>query len=342
MESHVQTLARAQASLGAKVHVICVNHEAQGGDDVTWRTAARTASREEKDGDVRVTRLGRVASVSRFDVCPALLDVMRELRRSAVDIIHVHAPNPTMFLGLMLVPPRAPVVVTHHSDVVKQRVLGLAYGTVERVVLAFAAELRGAPGEPLWLCVGRLVYYKGLKNAIDALTQVRGRLLVVGRGPLESELKAYARTRGVEDRVVWKAYLEPHRHVGAYLAATALWFPSNARSEGFGLAQVEAMASGCPVLNAAVPHSGVAWVSLHDESGLTFDVDDSASLAAAARKVADDPALRTRLARGARARAQREFDHLVMGRRSLDFYDDVLQAMGANRRSAGEARSSWA
>jgi glycosyltransferase involved in cell wall biosynthesis len=173
--------------------------------------------------------------------------------------------------------------------------------------LAFAAELRGALGEPLWLCVGRLVYYKGLKNAIDALTQVRGRLLVVGRGPLESELKAYARTRGVEDRVVWMAYLEPHQLVGAYRAATALWFPSNARSEGFGLAQVEAMASDCPVLNAAVPHSGVAWVSLHDESGLTFDVDDSASLAAAARKVADDPALRARLAHGARARAQREF-----------------------------------
>jgi glycosyltransferase involved in cell wall biosynthesis len=38
--------------------------------------------------------------------------------------------------------------------------------------------------------------------------------------------------------------------VGAYHAATALWFPSNARSEGFGLVQVEAMASGCPVISS--------------------------------------------------------------------------------------------
>src|SRR5437868_8857265 len=48
-------------------------------------------------------------------------------------------------------------------------------------------------------------------------------------------------------------YLIPY-----YLAARALWFPSNARSEAFGLVQVEAMASGCPVINTAIPHSGVA------------------------------------------------------------------------------------
>ena len=111
--------------------------------------------------------------------------------------------------------------------------------------------------------------------------------------------------------MVWTGRATDDELVGAYHAATALWFPSNARSEGFGLVQVEAMASGCPVVNAAIPHSGVPWVCRHDEAGLTVPVDDAAAFAAAARRLLDEPGLRDRLAaRGASEQAGRaSFDH---------------------------------
>ena len=372
VETHVQTLARAQVALGADVRVICVNHEGAGGSDVTWRTAASTSTVEQVDEGVRVTRLGRRASVSRFDVCPSLLTTLLRARSEGVDIAHVHAPNPTMFAALAVLPKFKTLVVTHHSDVIKQRVLAAAFAPIERLIhsraalvlatsekyaagssaltriaakvralplgldlapflspnrsaLDYAAKLRAELGTPLWLSVGRLVYYKGLRNAIDALVHMRGRLLVVGDGPLKRELVERAAARGVSDRISWAGYLDADQLVGAYQAATALLFPSNARSEGFGLAQVEAMASGCPVINTSIADSGVSWVSRDGETGITVPPDDSRALEDATRRLLDEPGLRGRMAEAGVMRARRDFDHRVMATRSIELYRSARQ-----------------
>jgi glycosyltransferase involved in cell wall biosynthesis len=297
-----------------------------------------------------------------------------------VDIAHVHAPNPTMFAALAVLPKFRTLVVTHHSDVVKQRLLGAAFAPVERLIhwraamvlsdsedyilgsaplkriaakvrtlplgldLApflspsraatdFAAKLRVELGKPLWLTVGRLVYYKGICNAIDALPGLPGRLMIVGDGPLKQTLIDHAKARGVSDRILWAGYLDADE-----LAATALLFPSNARSEGFGLAQVEAMASGCPVINTQIPHSGVTWVSRHDETGLTVPVDDPAALQRASLRMLDEPLLRARFSAASIARARQEFDHHVMAERSFRLYDEAAQ--GITTQSRGEPTAS--
>jgi rhamnosyl/mannosyltransferase len=297
--------------------------------------------------------------------------VLRRLKDQAIDIVHVQTPNPTMLLALAMTRLGIPLVVTHQSDIIKQKVLKYAMRPFEHIVYHRAAkilcsspcylggsaflqnykdkteslplaidlspylnpsakaekvaiELRQKHEGPLWLAVGRLVYYKGLATAIRALAHVPGKLIVIGSGPLKSELEALALQIGVADRVVWWGYATEDELVGAYHAATAFWFPSNARSEGFGLVQVEAMASGCPVINTAIPHSGVAWVSRDGESGLTVPINDSGAFAAAARRFVDDPGLRRRLSVGARQLATQEFDFMTMGRRSVEIYNRVL------------------
>jgi rhamnosyl/mannosyltransferase len=367
VETHVQTLARAQARAGADVQVICVNHRDATASDVTWRPFGSTSTVVENDGDVRVTRLGRRASVSRLDLCPSLPSVLWSLRDKEVDVVHAHAPNVTMFLALAALPPFPTLVVTHHSDVVKQKQLAKVFALVERrvhdrtamvlscsdayvggspvlkslapkvrslplglelstftdpspSVLAREARLRSELGAPLWLAVGRLVYYKGMATAIDALARVPGRLLVIGTGPLEAELRARALERGVADRIVWAGYVEDEELSAAYRAATALWFPSNARSEGFGLVQVEAMASGCPVINTAIPHSGVPWVSRDGETGFTIPVGSADALAGASLRLLNEPGLRERFSDQAAERARRDFDANEMARRSLELY----------------------
>jgi glycosyltransferase involved in cell wall biosynthesis len=372
IETHVAALARSQAELGAKVRVLCVHHLDRHGRDVTWDRFAQTETVEEWDGPVRVTRMGRRACVARLDFCFELPSLLSRLRRAEVDLFHLHVPNPTMLLALAALRPRVPLVVTYHSDVIKQKVLQLAVQPFERVVfhhasmilsdsppyaegsatlqrycgklgvlplgidlgpflrpvpaaLEHASRLKAEHGCPLWLAVGRLVYYKGLHNAIRALALVPGRLMIVGQGPLADDLRRLAAEVGVAERVCWPGRAGTAELVGAYRAATACWFPSNDRSEGFGLVQVEAMASGCPVLNTSIPHSGVSWVSRHEETGLTVRPNDPAGLAAAANRLLHEPGLRERLALNARERARLEFDQALMARRSLEIYGRVLE-----------------
>src|SRR5437899_2391888 len=82
IETHVRTLARAQAELGASVQVFCVRHD-------------RGPTETESDGPVQVTRFGRLAGVGKLDICP---DLLRALARIDTDILHLQAPNPTMIL----------------------------------------------------------------------------------------------------------------------------------------------------------------------------------------------------------------------------------------------------
>lgn len=367
IEEHTRTLARAQAGLGGEVRVLVVNHATAAGRDATFERFTRTPDAEDTDGPVKVTRAGRWATVAKLEVAPGLLAGLRRLARWRPDVWHLHAPNVSMMLAVLASPGIRPLVVTHHSDIVRQRVLKYAVRPIESAVyrrasrilptsrtyadgsellkrfavkvtpvplgidrepfanpspaaLAFADELRARFGSPLWLCVGRLIYYKGLPAALEALRQVPGRLLVIGTGPMETVLRAKAAELGVADRVTFHGHATLDQLAGAYRAATALWFPGTARSEAFGLAQVEAMAAGCPVVNTAIPGSGVSWVCRHEQEGLTVPVNDPPALAAAANRVLTESGLRETLAAAGRERAAAEFDHRVMAARTLDVY----------------------
>jgi rhamnosyl/mannosyltransferase len=371
IEEHTRALARAQATLGAEVRVLVVNHATPAGRDATFERFTRTPDAEESDGPVRVSRVGRRANLARLDISPGLPAALRRLARWRPDVWHLHTPNVTMMLALLTCPAARPLFITHHSDIVRQRLLkyvvrpleAATYRRAARVLptsaayvagsdllkrfagkvtplplgvdqepfrnpgpaaLAFADELRAKYGSPLWLCVGRLIYYKGHSVALAALRSVPGTLLVIGTGPLAGELRTRAKELGVPDRVVFFGHATPEQVIGAFHAATAFWFPGTARSEAYGLAQVEAMASACPVINTAIAGSGVPWVCRDGLEGLTVPVNDPAALAAAANRLLHEPGLRDRLAAAGRERAASEFDHRTMAERSLAIYRGLL------------------
>ena len=157
-------------------------------------------------------------------------------------------------------------------------------------------------GEGPWLLfVGVLRYYKGLQYLLEAMPAIPARLMIVGDGPMGPDLRAQAQSLGLGDHVVFAGRVSDAELPGYYHAADIFILPASERSEAYGLVQVEAMASGLPVVCTEL-HTGTTFVNRHGESGLVVPPKDPAALASAIVTLLEDRALRQRLAEG-RARA---------------------------------------
>jgi len=320
------------------------------------------ASQEVLDG-VSVCRVATKWTLSSAPLCPGMIS---KIRASDADIVHIHLPNPMAALAYLASGHRGQLVVSYHSDTVRQRVLGtffepflhrllrrssaiivssphyqetssvlanyrdrchvIPYGidlnTFEHPNLADVARLRQQYGDRLVISVGRLVYYKGFEYLIRAMKDVRGRLLIIGDGPLRAKLRDLAAQSKISDKICF-AGIVPDDLSPYYHAADVFVLASIARSEAFGIVQIEAMASGLPVVNTQLD-SGVPFVSLHGQTGLTVPPADSESLAKAINRLLDDEALRRSLGNAARLRARQEFSLEAMVNRTMALYSTVM------------------
>jgi glycosyltransferase involved in cell wall biosynthesis len=133
----------------------------------------------------------------------------------------------------------------------------------------FAPAARSAAAMPTILSPGRLVWEKGHQDALRALAVLRGgldgaeplaaRLLILGRGPEEARLRAYAGELGVADAVEFRGFI-PYEEMPAAYRETACMvlasLPTWSWEEQFGMVLAEAMAAGVPIVassSGAIP-----------------------------------------------------------------------------------------
>jgi rhamnosyl/mannosyltransferase len=180
-------------------------------------------------------------------------------------------------------------------------------------------ELRGDGADPLVLFVGRLVAYKGVDVLLRALAHLRARAVIVGEGPLRSELERLAHDLTVADRVHFAGNASAAELTALYNACDLFVLPSVTRAEAFGMVQIEAMSCRKPVICTDLP-SGVPWVNQHGVTGLVVPPRDPDALAAAIRTLAGDPALRTRMGDAGRARVEAEFSVRRMVEQTTGLY----------------------
>lgn len=171
-----------------------------------------------------------------------------------------------------------------------------------RVIPLGLADAPAAGIAPEWpspglrlLAVGRLAYYKGFAQLIEALSRVEDvSLVLMGRGPGEAALRAQIATLGLQSRVRLLAAASDADIEAAYRACDALCLPSIDRAEAFGLVLLEAMRAGRAVLASDLGGSGMREVVVNGQTGLQVPPGDVSALATALCRLRDESDSRRR------------------------------------------------
>lgn len=151
-------------------------------------------------------------------------------------------------------------------------------------------------------------------------------LLLVGDGPERPRIEELVRALGLGDAV---SFLGEQIELPEVLRGAELFLlPS--QTESFGLAALEAMACGVPVIASDV--GGLPEVVTPD-AGVLAPVGDVAAMAATVVDLLSDPARHARLAAGARRRAELQFSRAVMVDRYEAAYRRVLSSSSSSRRA---------
>ena len=196
------------------------------------------------------------------------------------------------------------------------------------------------PGAPRLAIVGRLVPIKGHDVLLRALAAIREELPalsleVAGDGPLDAELRAAAGSLGLDGVVSFLGRVAPATPVVE--RAEIVVVPSH--GEGFGMAALEAMERGRPVIASAV--GGLPEIVEDGRTGLLVPSGDVDALAGAILDLARDRARTEVMGAAGRARALSEFSQERCTDRIEALYRDALAAAGERRlRRSSQARSS--
>lgn len=197
----------------------------------------------------------------------------------------------------------------------------------ERTRARIDGELELGPG-PVIAIVGRLAPQKAHDRFLDAAVLVReerpdAQFLIVGDGPLRTELEQQASRLGLQEAVRFTGV----RDDAPLLIARSDMLAFSSHWEGLSIAALEALAAGVPIVTTEV--AGTREL-LETGAGVAVEHNRSA-LARAMLDLILDPDRRVALGQRGRALYQERFSSDAMTRRYFCIYDHLLERDGRPR-----------
>lgn len=191
-------------------------------------------------------------------------------------------------------------------------------------------ELRGKYSFPLEeriiVSVARLVPAKGIDCLIRAIGLVAPkfsnlRLLVIGEGEQRRELETLIEQLNLNHQVQLLGFRQPQQ-ISDYLGLADMMVLSS-RHEGLGIALIEAMASGVPVIGSSV--DGIPDLIQPERNGILVPPDDEEKLAEAIERLLQDQKLRDSFIREGLQKVREKYPWSAILLRIDEVYAGLIQ-----------------
>lgn len=178
-------------------------------------------------------------------------------------------------------------------------------------------------GPRFFLFVGVLRYYKGLHILVEAARNSEYPIVIMGAGPVEAELKAYAEKLGARN-IHFLGFLAGEDKVALLELCYAFVFPSHLRSEAFGISLLEGAMYGKPLISSEIG-TGTTYININQETGVVVPPSNPAELRKAMDFLWNNPEEAEAMGLRAEARYWKLFTAKRMAQSYAALYEELLQ-----------------
>jgi glycosyltransferase involved in cell wall biosynthesis len=334
VESFLITIARNKAVNGSFSHDFAFTAEGPALDTIRLagsqvHSLGSVSHKSPKALHLARRQLNKICKENKYDVAvfhtyPYLITAFADVlwRRKVKMVRYFHnepIPNSKLEAVVRLIYTRFLDLTVFNSDFLLQRTPAangtVVYCPVDRQVKLpdgkrneIRARFSTAPDEPLVIQMCRMAERKGhtrLLQALATLKSLRWTCWIVGGPQKEKEityfesLKRLAEQLGIADRI---RFLGTRTDAPELLAAADVFcHPNIYPPEPFGIAIVEALQAGLPVVTSAM---GGAMEIVSEQCGFLVPAEDNIALANALRKLLTEDRLRQEMSVSARARGE--------------------------------------
>ncbi len=192
----------------------------------------------------------------------------------------------------------------------------------EGLVRNVTANLDLPSGVPVLLFVGRLMWYKGIRLILDALSALRSqnidfRMVFVGKGQDEAEIISYAKERHLDDKCFFVGPVYDRENLAAwYTRADLFLFPSTFDTNGLVVREAAACSLGSVLIKDSCASEGIT----DGIDGLLVE-ENAASLAVCLSRIIDRPEAMRRIGQNASERIYISWDDAIT--KAMERYEIV-------------------
>ncbi|MBI3802942.1 MAG: glycosyltransferase family 4 protein [Nitrospirae bacterium] len=223
--------------------------------------------------------------------------------------------------------------------------LHVVYNPVEERLVgverrAFRDQVGARSSDILIGHVGGMIPQRDQKTLIKAFREIHSeftntKLVLIGDGPVQSELKSLVQSLGLTTDVIFTGYT---RDVGEYLNAIDIYV-NPTLDEGFGIAVVEAMLAKLPVIlsdQGAHPE-----LVLEGQNGFLYPGGDAESLAKKVKLLIENPDQRKNIGIKAYESAKTSFAPSIFASNYLHIVESILKNSKSSNRPIQQRGAQW-